>query len=134
MDTKKDIATREDIEMLMRSFYNDVLQDEVLKHIFIDVAKMDLEAHLPTIIDFWETILLDNHVYKKNAMQVHYELNKKIPLLPEHFERWLLLFNKSLNKYFAGRNVDLAKKRAVGIAQLMQHKMSEQNNKNNIPL
>lgn len=77
MVLRKDIETREDIEKMLRSFYNLVLNDDELRFIFIDVAHMNLEAHLPVITDFWETILLDNPVYKKNAMQVHYDLNKK---------------------------------------------------------
>lgn len=127
MVIRKDIETREDIEKMLRSFYNLVLNDDELRFIFIDVAHMNLEAHLPVITDFWETILLDNPVYKKNAMQVHYDLNKKVKLLPQHFEKWLLHFNNNIDEMFAGKTAELAKTRAKGIAMLMQHKMQEAN-------
>ena len=125
MVIRKDIETREDIEKMLRSFYNLVLNDDELRFIFIDVAHMNLEEHLPVITDFWETILLDNPVYKKNAMQVHYDLNKKVKLLPKHFEKWLLLFNNNMDEMFTGKRAELAKIRAKGIAGLMQHKMEE---------
>lgn len=100
MVVRKDIETRNDIEKMLRSFYNAVLNDDELRLIFINVAHMNLEEHLPVIADFWETILLDNPVYKKKAMHVHYDLNKKVKLLPRHFEKWLLHFNNNIPPRF----------------------------------
>jgi len=70
---KKDIETRADIEALIISFYEKVKQDATIGFIFTDVVKIDWAHHIPVIVDFWESILLDNPVYKKNAMEVHYE-------------------------------------------------------------
>ena len=75
------------------------------------------------IIDFWETILLDNPVYKKNAMEVHYELNKKIHFKKEYFSEWLLLFCTTVDKLFEGKIAELAKTRAKSIAAVMEFKM-----------
>jgi hemoglobin len=80
-------------------------------------------------VDFWETILLDNPVYKSNAMEKHFEINKLIPLKKKHFDAWLSLFNETLDEYFTGPVADLAKKRASAIASLMLMKM--EGNKNN---
>ena len=124
MATKKDIESRADIDRFIRSFYEQVTLDETIGIIFTQVVKMDWDHHIPLIIDFWETILLDQPVYKKNAMEVHYQINKIFPLQKKHFEAWLLLFNTIIDDMYAGPVTELAKKRAAGIAGLMQFKMN----------
>jgi hemoglobin len=124
MDTKKDITTRADIDRLIVQFYEDVKKDDTIGFIFTEVVKINWEHHIPLIVDFWESILLDNLVYTKNAMEVHYTLNNKTPLQKEHFSRWLLLFNTNVDKLFEGKIAALAKTRAKSIAGLMQFKMT----------
>jgi hypothetical protein len=47
-----------DCERLVRAFYGRALTDPTIGFIFTDVAHLDLEAHVPEITSFWETILL----------------------------------------------------------------------------
>ena len=54
---KVDITNRPDIDRLMNAFYSRALTDETIGYIFTDVAKLDLEHHLPIIGDFWESLL-----------------------------------------------------------------------------
>ena len=128
MDIKKDIETREDINRLIVQFYEQVKKDSIIGFIFNDVVNMNWEVHIPVIVDFWETILLDNPVYKKNAMEVHYDLNKKIPLQQKHFSQWLLLFYTTVDNLYTGKIATLAKTRAKSIAAVMEFKMSGDNN------
>ena len=125
---KPDITNRTDIEKLIILFYEKVKKDTVIGFIFTDVVPINWEHHIPLIVDFWETILLDNPVYKKNAMEVHYDLNKKLPLKKEHFESWLNLFFTTLDELFEGKIATLAKTRAKSIADVMLFKMSNANN------
>ena len=124
---KPDITNRTDIEKLIILFYEKVKKDTVIGFIFTDVVPINWEHHIPLIVDFWETILLDNPVYKKNAMEVHYDLNKKLPLKKEHFESWLNLFFTTLDELFEGKIATLAKTRAKSIADVMLFKMSNAN-------
>ena len=124
---KVDISSRADIEKFIGNFYDTVKLDKTIGYIFTEVVEMNWETHIPVIVDFWETILLDNPVYKKNAMEVHYELNKKIPLQKEHFTSWLQLFNASVDNLFEGKIADLAKTRAKSIAGIMLFKMENTN-------
>jgi hemoglobin len=124
---KPDITSKADIEKFIVSFYENVKKDPTIGYIFTDVVQMNWETHIPVIVDFWETILLDNPVYKKNAMEVHYDLNKKIPLQKEHFTSWLLLFNSAVDDLFEGKTVTLAKTRAKSIADVMLFKMGNTN-------
>lgn len=128
MDTKHDIGTRQHIETFVVEFYERVKRDPVIGMIFNDIVKMDWAHHIPLITDFWETILLDNPVYRKNAMEKHFEVNKLIPLTGEHFNAWLILFNGTLDDLFTGPVTELAKKRARSIADIMLLKMNQANN------
>ena len=124
MDIKPDIETRADIEKFVNAFYEKVKTDAVIGVIFTQIVPINWNHHIPLITDFWESILLDNPVYKNNAMSVHYELNKKYPLTSKHFETWLALFNSTIDEFFSGVKTELAKKRAKGIASLMLYKMT----------
>ena len=67
MAAPHDIETRDDCERLVRTFYGRALTDPVIGYIFTDVAKLDLEAHVPQITSFWETILLGAQSYSGGA-------------------------------------------------------------------
>jgi hemoglobin len=121
---KPGIESRADILLLVECFYAKVKQDEVIGFIFTKAIPINWEHHIPVIVDFWETILLDNMVYKNNAMEVHYAVNKKVPLLKKHFDRWLLLFNQTVDELYSGPKATLAKTRAASIAAVMQLKMT----------
>ena len=127
---KPDISSRKDIEELIVQFYEKVKPNPAIGFIFTEVVHIDWEHHIPIIVDFWETILLDNQVYKRNAMEVHYELNKKIPLKKIHFENWLSLFTSTVDELFEGKTATLAKTRAKSIAAVMEFKMSGMNDTN----
>jgi hemoglobin len=124
----KDITTRKDIEQLVNDFYTRVRSDETIGIIFNEVVKMDWDTHIPLIVDFWETILLDNPVYQRNAMEKHYEINRVYPLKQEHFDAWLRLFNETVDAHFNGSTATLAKKRASSIASVMLFKMNSARN------
>ncbi len=118
----KDIENREDIDELMRAFYKRAIADDVIGFIFTDVAKLDLEHHLPIIGDFWETLLFRTGDYSKhgrNPLQVHGELNEKTPLRREHFTRWLEIFTETVDQKFAGDTTQFIKMRAGAIAERM---------------
>lgn len=121
----KDIETRADLELLIGDFYEKMLKDPIIGFIFTDIAKIDLDEHLSVICDFWETILFTRPVYKRGpeVMNVHHELNKKIPLKKGHFTRWLYLFSTTVDSLFEGERAEKAKERANSIASLMQKRL-----------
>lgn len=92
-----DIGSRSDIDHLLRVFYGRALTDGQLHHHFVDVAHMDLEAHLPQIGNFWEKVLFNTSEYDGQAMRVHRRLHQLEPLTPPHFTRWLELWGQALD-------------------------------------
>jgi hemoglobin len=118
-----DIQTRADIELLMEFFYAKLLADNAIGYIFTDVAQIDLEQHLPHIIDFWEQTVLHSGNYRKNVLQIHLDLNAKEPLSKNHFEIWLDHFNATIDENFKGANCEIMKTRALSVANVMQIKL-----------
>lgn len=121
----KDIETRTDIERLVQSFYESAIQDETIGFIFTEVAKLDLEKHIPKICDFWDSVLFSRSSYKGNVMIAHIELHKKQRLEPKHFSRWLSLWESTIMANFSGTIANEAISRAKLMAKLMQYKVDE---------
>ena len=76
MSNRGDIINRADCERLVRAFYGRAMSDAILGFLFVDVARLDLESHVPRITDFWETILLGAQRYSGGAFRPHAELAK----------------------------------------------------------
>lgn len=119
-----DIETRKDIEELVADFYQKALDDQIIGYLFTEVAKINLEHHLPIIADFWEMLLLGSvnfqAKYGRSPMAVHQLLSAKENLKTEHFGRWVKLFADTVDEKFAGATADLAKLRAASIAETMR--------------
>ena len=114
---RHDIETRADVERLVRRFYGQAMEDPIIGFIFTDVAKLDLEAHVPRITSFWETILLGGDSYRGGAFRPHAELHLKVGLREGHFDRWLQLWFGTVDELFAGDRANVAKIHALRVAR-----------------
>ena len=99
------------IERLVRGFYNRAREDELLGPIF-NGAVVDWEHHIANIADFWSSIVLRTGRYGGRPMRPHLML----PLRGEHFDRWLLLFEKTAKEQYTGDVADVFIDRARRIA------------------
>lgn len=111
-----DILTEADVGNLVNAFYEKIRQDELLADVFNAIIQDNWPAHLSRMTDFWTTILLYTRKYKDDPMPKHLPL----PIDKKHFERWLMLFNQTIDELFAGQIAENAKKRANSIAAIMQ--------------
>ncbi len=114
--TRRDIETRADCEQLVRAFYGRALLDPIIGFLFTDVAKLDLEEHVPRITNFWDTILLGSRSYGGGAFRPHIELHVKVPLTRGHFDRWLHLWTMTVDELFMGERAESAKSHAIRVA------------------
>ena len=121
--TRGDIETRADCEQLVREFYSRAMVDPIIGFIFVDVAKLDLEAHLPQIASFWETILLGTKSYDGSPFAAHVPLHAKVGLQEGHFERWLGLWFGTVDELYAGERANLAKVHALRVAQAFNQRL-----------
>lgn len=113
-ELNSDILTEADVERLVNAFYDKVKDDETLSAVFNPIIK-DWDAHLKKMTDFWSTLLLYTKKYKEDPLPKHLPL----PIAREHFDRWLQLFNETLDELFTGPIAENARKRASSIAMIM---------------
>lgn len=121
---KKDIENREDLFVLMDSFYKKLLADDSINYLFTDVAKIDILTHLPVLVDFWDMILFRSNTYSKNAMHPHMVVHSKSPIQEHHFNTWLGYFNETVDELFEGDIATLAKQRALSVANILRIKIA----------
>jgi len=110
-----DITTKQDLEQLVDTFYGHVLKDESLAPFF---KHLDFKAHLPKMIHFWSFVLLDEPGYTTNVTDKHMHM----PLSKAHFDRWVELFQSTVDAQFQGEKAEMAKQRATLIAWTIQNK------------
>src|SRR5690606_17363172 len=96
----RDIEHRSDLEVLLRAFYEKLLDDPEVGYIFTTIAKIDLEPHLVHIVDFWEQTLFNKGSYRNNVLQIHQDLNSLEKLTSRHFEVWLSHFTAIIDNMF----------------------------------
>jgi len=118
---KRDIETRADIELLLTEFYKIMIHDEMIGHHF---DGLDIEAHMPVIVNFWDKILFGSPVYFDNPLIVHQKLHEKFPLKFEHFVRWVELFSLTLDNLFVGEMAETAKVRARAIGDSLNQRLN----------
>ena len=116
----KDIENREDIMLLVNTFYDKVQNTKELSYFFNDIAQLNWQEHLPKMYDFWETILFHKQVYKGNPMVKHVKLHKIASLKSENFDTWLVLFKSTVDELFSGEYALKIKTRATSIATAIQ--------------
>ena len=116
---------RADCERLVRAFYGRALEDPIIGFIFTDVARLDLDAHVPRIASFWETILLGARTYSGGAFRPHAALDAKVTLRGGHFERWLALWTATVDELFAGERAELAKSHATRVAAAFRQRLAQ---------
>ena len=121
---RPDLADRKDVDALVRAFYGRAFADSLLGPVFIDIARMDLRAHLPIMCDFWETVLFRAGLYRRNAFAVHVDLHRRAGLTGQHFDRWLELWDETVDGGWAGPVAVHAKVQAARIAESIHRRLN----------
>ncbi|MEU1622409.1 group III truncated hemoglobin [Streptomyces sp. NPDC005722] len=116
--TGRDLVDRADVERLVTAFYRRAFADP------LEVARMDLDAHMPIMCDFWESVLFAAGRYRRNALAPHQALHRMTPLGPDHFGRWLALWGTTVDELFRGEKAELAKLQAGRIGGSLQRRLA----------
>ena len=120
MAARADIVSAEDVTRLISTFYTRVRPDPVIGHFF---TEMDFDTHIPRIVSFWNMILFGDRSFQGDPITAHQKLNARLPMEQLHFDRWIMLFQGTVDDLFAGAKADEAKQRAHSIAGVMMHKL-----------
>jgi hemoglobin len=119
-----DLTERADVDALLQRFYRRALIDEVLAAPFAELRATGLEAHLPKMCDFWETVLFRAGLYRGSALQVHRHIHRRTPLSGGHFVRWLTIWCETVDEMYRGPRAEQAKVQAARIAWAMQRRLT----------
>ncbi|MCC6815565.1 MAG: group III truncated hemoglobin [Saprospiraceae bacterium] len=127
---KEDISKIEDIKLLVDTFYNSVRNDALLSDIFNNVIEERWPQHLEKMVRFWQTVLLDEHSYYGSPFLPH----AKLPVDLEHFQRWIKLFNETVDSLFIGEKANKAKWQGQRMAEMFRYKIEYYKKNATVPL
>lgn len=131
---KKDINTREDVYLLVSSFYTKVRKNDLLGPIF-NTAIKDWDEHLDRLTTFWETSLFMTRKleqkYIGNPMEAHVKVDRdnNHSITELHFGVWLNLWYQTIDELFVGEYADVAKRRARKMGTFLHLKIFEERQK-----
>lgn len=118
VEPSRDLDTPAEVAEMVRRFYRDVAQDPLLGPIFMEVAQVDWNEHLPKLTAFWCRALLGLEGYQGNPYRQHSLINDRSPFTQAHFDRWLELFHDTVESGWVGPNVDRAFALAHRVAEV----------------
>ncbi len=118
-----DLDSPEAIAEMVRRFYQDVAQDDLLGPVFNDVAQVDWAEHLPKLTAFWCRALLGIEGYAGNPFRAHALVHQRSPFTSDHFERWLSLFHDTVELGWTGPNASRALALAHNVARVHHNQL-----------
>lgn len=123
MQSLTDIQNRDDVFLLVSTFYEKVKVDDELGPFFNNVIK-DWPTHIIHLTNFWESQLFMKNVFSGNPLKKHIEVDKKNnhSIENEHFGIWLNYWLQTIDELFLGKRAQLAKNRArnMGVFMFME--------------
>ena len=99
-----DIAeiTEERLAALVPAFYARVRNDPLIGPLF-NAAVHDWAEHLEKLTEFWSMVVLGTRNFQGNVFGTHMKLEE---IEPEHFERWLGLFEQTVRRLFEAKQAE----------------------------
>lgn len=113
-----DLAGPDDVAELVRRFYAEVAQDDLLGPMFNDVAQVDWAEHLPKLTAFWCRALFGIPGYAGNPYRAHLDVHSQRAFTLAHFHRWLDLFEETVDLGWVGPNASKATALAKNVARV----------------
>ena len=114
----RDLDEPEEIAEMVRRFYADVAQDDLLGPMFNEVARVDWSEHIPKLTAFWCRVLLGVPGYGGNPFRAHADVHDQRSFTAEHFVRWLTLFHETLDLGWTGPVTERARAVADNVARV----------------
>lgn len=125
---KREIKNREDIFLLVSTFYAKIKKDDYIGPFFLKAIPDEAwPDHLKKLTDFWENNLFFARKYKGNPIKAHQQLDvvNNYNITQKHFGKWLELWLTTINELFYGEKADKAKNNARSISFMLFLKMFE---------
>jgi hemoglobin len=120
---KGDINNRSDVEKFVNAFFKRLMNDDEFNYIFSVISGVEILSHLDAQYNFWESAIFQNKKYKEDVLHIHLELHLKYKLNQDHFNKWLILFNETVDALFYGKNASKAKEKALSVLSVIKMKI-----------
>ncbi|MCG2610896.1 group III truncated hemoglobin [Flavobacterium sp. SM15] len=132
---KTDIQNRDDLSLLVHTFYAKIRSNTEIGH-FFNQTITDWDSHLEKLTDFWENNLFAVRKYFGNPLPAHVEVDEKFhnTVNPDVFGLWLNLWFETLEELFEGENVELLKRRARKMGTFLMISIYENRSRNHSAL
>jgi hemoglobin len=117
-----DIKNKDDIALLINTFYATATKDPLLKPTFdrfIDSHSWD--THVLKIIDFWSMVIFKNNDYSGNVFAPHIPMQ----LTKVQIDNWVQLFSSTVDLLYSGPNADEAKSKAEMMGIMFTSKINK---------
>ncbi len=98
------------------------MKDDLIGVFFTEVVPINLEEHLPLIVDFWQSSLIGGANYRNNPMEKHMRMSEKKQLKRPHLERWLQHWEETIHERYEGPIARQAISRARPIGEMILFK------------
>lgn len=118
MKKKRDIQTVKEIEIFVDTFYSSVRNDDLLGSIFSDSIGDNWPSHLRKMYTYWENVLLYN--YKPSDSK--YSSHSDMLLSKIHYDRWIQLFEETVDQNFEGPIAEKALQKARKMIEIYSFK------------
>lgn len=119
-EAPRDLTTRSDIDALVEQFYRDVSMDDLLHDHFETVVRVNWQAHMLSLGDYWEGVLFTgDHEVGEHTIETHRHLHERLPFTKDAFLRWLDLFDSALDQQWVGPNTEQLRRHSHGMARAM---------------
>ncbi|WP_109302505.1 group III truncated hemoglobin [Aquimarina sp. AU474] len=108
----EEIKNRDDVFVLVSTFYRAVRKDELLGQIFNGhIREKQWPIHLEKLTDFWVTALFGKACFKGNPGQAHRNVDKNLNYTMDqvHFGKWLQLWFTTIDSLYEGELAQRAK-------------------------
>ena len=111
--------TRENLRVLMTSFYMKTIDDQVLSHFFTnelgdDINNEEWTEHIELLIEFWLAKLLGKNTYEGNVFGMHTRVQH---ISKASFVRWMELFTLTLDEVYVPEVASHFKDKAESISK-----------------
>ena len=120
---RMDLRDRAQVHDAVVAFYREIVFDDLLEPLFGEVAEVDWAEHIPKLIDYWCRVLFGDVDYAGFVLDAHRRVHALEPFTAEHFERWLALWERTIDASWSGPFADQAKRHARRIAAVLARQL-----------
>jgi len=115
----RDIATSNDVGVIVRRFYRAVIADPLLGPLF-ERYGVDWPRHIPKLEMYWEHVLFERPGAAVNTIAAHGPVQRSTPFDRRHIEPWVELWEDTVDDLYVGPVAERAKSRARQVARALR--------------